>query len=127
MALQVVYNSPAVNNFDIFTKKVYSSTLDILYSPMIVVSIDSTVHIHSSVHSHGIMQGNLMVTQLSEHNMHSGYCTSVKVRELSNSESVYDPNKFTPLKNLTRLYPVSEGTGTNVTWILQLFYPLQDV
>lgn len=127
MALQVVYNSPVTNHFDIFTKKVYSSYLDILHSPMIVVSVDSTVDIRSSVHSRGIMQGNLIVTQLSEDNIYSGYCTIVKVTELSNSESVYDPNKFTPLKKFTRLYPGSEGTRNNVTWILQLFYPLQDM
>lgn len=127
MALQVVYNSPVMNHFDIFSKKVYSSSLDILHSPMIVVSVDSTVDIHSSVHSHGIMQGTLIVTQLPEDNIYSGYCTSVKGTELSNSESVYDPNKFTPLKNLTRSYPVSEGTGSNVAWILQLFCPLRDM
>jgi len=127
MALQIVYNSPVTNHFDIFAKKVYSSYLDILHSPMIVVSVDSTVDIHTSVHSHGIMQGNLIVTPLCEDNIYSGYCTSVKVTELSNSESVYDPNKFTPLKKFTRLYPGSEGTGSNVTWILQLFCPLQDM
>jgi len=127
MALQVVYNSPAMNHFDILTKKVYSKTLDILHSPMIVVSVDSTFDIHSSVHSHGIMQGSLIVTELSDDNIYSGYCTSVKVRELSNSESMYDPNKFIPLKNMTCLYPVFEGTGSNVTWILQLFCPLQDM
>jgi hypothetical protein len=66
MALQVIYNSPAMNHFGIFTKKVYSTTLDILHSPMIMVSVDGTVDIHSSVHSDGIMQGNLIVTQLSE-------------------------------------------------------------
>lgn len=127
MVLQVVYNSPVMNHFDIFTKKVYSSYLDILHSPMIVVSVDSTVDTHSSVHSHGIMQGNLIVTQLSEGNTYSVWYTSVKVTELSNSESAYDPNKFAPLKKLTCLYPGSEGTGSNVAWILQLFFPLQDV
>lgn len=120
MALQVVYNSPAMNHFD------NSNTLDMLHSPVIVVSVDSTVDIHSSVHSRGIIQRNLIVTQLSEDNVYSGYCTSVKVTELSNSESMCDPFKFTPL-NLTRLYLVSEGTGSNVTQILQLFYPLQDM
>ena len=123
MSLQVVYNSPAINHFDIFTKKVYSSTLDILRSPMIVVTDCSTVDIRSSARHHSVMQGNFILIQLSEDNMYSGYCTSVNVRELSNS---YDPNKFTPLKNLTRLYPVCEVTGSNVTWILQLFCTLQD-
>jgi hypothetical protein len=127
MALQVVYNRPAMNHFNILTKKVYSNTLDILHSPMIVVSVDSTFDIRSFVHSHGIMQGSLIVTELYEDNMYSGYCTSVKVRELSNLESMYDPNKFIPLKNVTCLYPVFEGTGSNVTWILQLFCPLQDM
>lgn len=127
MALHVVYNSPVMNHFDIFTKKVCSSSLDIIHSPMTMVSVDSIVGIHSSVHSHGIMQGNLIVTQFSEDNIYSGCCTSVKVTELSNSESVYDSNEFTSLKNLTCLYPVSEGTGSNVTCILQLFCPLQDM
>jgi hypothetical protein len=36
-------------------------------------------------------------------------------------------NEFTPLKNLTHLYPVSEGTGSNVRWILQLLCALRDV
>jgi len=116
-----------MNHFDILTKKVYSKTLDILHSPVIVVSVDSTFDTHSSVHSHGIMQGSLIVTELSEDNICSGYCTSVKVRDLSNLESMYDPNKFIPLKNMACLYPVFEGTGSNVTWILQLFCPLQDM
>lgn len=125
MALHVVCNRPVSNHFDIFHKKVYSSYLDILHSPMIVVSVDNTVDICSSVHSHGIMQGNLIVTQLSEDNIYSGYCNSVKVTELSNSECVYDPNKFTPLKKFTCLYPGSEGTGSDVTWNLELFCPFQ--
>jgi hypothetical protein len=136
--LQEIYNSPAVTHFNISTKKVSSSTLDRLHSLMIVVSDGSKVDILTSVHSRGIMQGNLIPTQLSDDDdTCSGYCTSVKVTELHNSEiaicrryfleSMYCPKKFAPLNDLIHLYPVSEGTGSNVTCILQLFCTLQDM
>jgi hypothetical protein len=137
IVVQVIYKISAVNHFSISSKKVCSSTLGILGSPMSVVSDDNIVDILSSVYSR-IVQGNFIPTQLCEGDICSEYCTSVKVTELNNNseiaicrryivESMYGPNKFTLLNNLIRFNPVSEGTGSNVTRILQLFCTLQDM
>jgi hypothetical protein len=134
MVLQVIYNSAAINHFDISTEKVYSNTLGILRFPMTVVSNDCTVHILTSGQRHDIVRGYLIPTHFSEDDSCSGCCTSVtelNVLEIVTCsryifESLYDPNRLTPFSNLTHVYPVCEATGSNGTWILQVLCTLQD-